>query len=138
MVDGVSTTLYVHHPDWSSATTSQSTLSYDYNNRMYLSTVESLDPSQYFKPNMLGGVMEYDVDLSQVGCGCISALYTVLMPAVDNFEDPFKYCDANQVGGFWCPEFDIMEANRHAFHVTGHKCDPPNPNGVYSSCDRGG
>ena len=60
------------------------------------------------------------------------------MPAVDNYSDPFKYCDANMVGGHWCPEFDIMEANRHAFHVTAHKCDEPNPNGVYSNCDRGG
>lgn len=82
--------------------------------------------------------MEYDVDLSMVSCGCVSALYTVLMPAVDNGSDPFKYCDANQVGGHWCPEFDIQEANRHAFKAVGHKCDAPNANGVYGNCDRSG
>ena len=76
---------------------------------------------------------------SNVGCGCVTALYTVLMPALDQgITDPFKYCDANQVGGYWCPEFDIMEANKFAFHVTGHKCDAPTSDGVYHNCDRGG
>ena len=59
------------------------------------------------------------------------------MPAIDNTEDPFQYCDANRVGGHWCPEFDIQEANRHAFHATAHKCDDP-VEGVYSNCDRSG
>lgn len=108
-----------------------------YNNRMYLANSDSLDPNDYFKVNLLGGSMEFDVDLSDSGCGCVAALYTILMPAKDNNSDPFKYCDANQVGGHWCPEFDIMEANKHAFHVTGHKCDAPQ-NGIYYNCDRGG
>ena len=82
--------------------------------------------------------MEYDADLSGVSCGCISAIYSILMPAADNNSDPFKYCDANKVGGYWCPEFDLMEANRHAFKAIGHKCDDPDTTGVYSNCDRGG
>ena len=130
-------TLYVQYPFWADATTSGASLSYDYNNRMYLSTSPTLDTNSYYKPNLLGGSMEYDVDLSMVSCGCVSALYTILMPAIDNTTDPFKYCDANQVGGHWCPEFDIQEANRHAFHATAHECDAPS-NGLYSNCDRGG
>lgn len=105
---------------------------------MYLSKVNAVDPENFFRANLIGGRVQYDVDLSQVGCGCITALYNVLMPAVDNNRDPFKYCDANKVGGFWCPEFDIMEANKYAFRATGHACDAPNSNGVYPSCDRGG
>jgi len=31
-----------------------------------------------------------------------------------------------------------MEANKYAFHVTGHKCDPPDASGKYHNCDRGG
>lgn len=136
--DGQPKTLYVHYPDWAQAATTDDELWYDFNNRMYLSESQSLDTSAYYKPNLLGGTMEYDVDLSMVSCGCVSALYTVLMPAVDNGSDPFKYCDANKVGGHWCPEFDIQEANRHAFKAVGHKCDAPNANGVYGNCDRGG
>ena len=97
-----------------------------------------MDTSSYYTPNLLGGIFEYDVNLSNVSCGCVSALYTILMPAVDNNSDPFKYCDANQVGGHWCPEFDIQEANRHAFHATSHKCDAPDASGKYHNCDRGG
>lgn len=111
-VDGVETTLFVQFPkSWSAAETDGTELGFDYNNRLYLSTQQEFDATKYFTPNMLGGSLEYDVDLSEVGCGCVAALYTILMPSVEDNEDPFKYCDANQVGGHWCPEFDIMEAN---------------------------
>ena len=33
---------------------------------------------------------------------------------------------------------DIMEANKWVFSSTPHKCDAPNENGHYSSCDTGG
>lgn len=81
--------------------------------------------------------MEYDMDLSEVGCGCVTALYSILMPHVEEGEDEFKYCDANNVGGHWCPEFDLMEANKFAFHSTAHRCDAPT-NGIYDTCDRAG
>ena len=89
---------------------------------------------------MLGGSIEYDVDLSKVGCGCVTAFYSVLMPAVDSPQNafPFGYCDANKVGGYWCPEFDIMEANKFGFRSTGHSCDAPDAQGVYHNCDRKG
>ena len=62
-------------------------LSFDYNNRMYLSTVESADPTKYFKVNLLGGSISFDVDISKSGCGCLTALYTVAMPAKENSWD---------------------------------------------------
>ena len=70
-------------------------IAFDYNKRFYFSEVSQVDTSQYFTVNLLGGVLDYDVDLSQVGCGCITALYTVTMPGVDNTSDEFQYCDAN-------------------------------------------
>lgn len=43
-IDGQKKELFIVHPSWSNAATSSSTLIYDYNNRMYLSTVDAVDP----------------------------------------------------------------------------------------------
>lgn len=88
--------------------------------------------------------MEYDVNLSTVSCGCNAALYTVSMPGVNwdgspnESSDGMHYCDAAAVGGNFCPEFDIMEANQYAWRATSHSCDGPNENGYYGSCDSNG
>lgn len=136
LVDDVPTTLYVALPStWSEAQVSGDSVSFDFNNRMYLSKTPELDTAEYFTPDMLGGYMEYDVDLSQVGCGYITALYTVLMPGVDNDGDPFKYCGSGSGAAAKCPEFDIMEANMYGFRGVAHKCASPDENGVYTDCD---
>ena len=103
---------------------------------MYLSTSATLDTSAYFKPNLLGGSIEFDVDLTRSGCGCLTALYAIVMPASQNYDDPFQYCDGANVGGHGCPEFDVMEANKYAFRSTAHKCTD-NGNS-FSGCDRNG
>jgi hypothetical protein len=46
----------------------------------YLSEKPYLDPGSYFKPNLLGGSLEFDVDLSLRNCGCVAAFYLVNMP----------------------------------------------------------
>ena len=138
-VDGAPTTLYVHYPEpWSEATVSGDSVSFDFNNRMYLSKSPTTDPSQYFTPQMLGGYVEYDVDLSGVGCGCLTAFYGVLMPGLDNATDPFQYCGAGRNANSACPEFDIMEANKYGFRGTSHRCDPPDDNGIFDQCDHSG
>lgn len=103
---------------------------------MYLSLSPSLDTSKFYSPNLLGGALEYDVDLSNVSCGCVSAVSVVGMPAVDNWRDPFQYCNANRLNdprGHLCPEFDIMQANGYAFQSEAHRCEAP-VDGVYSRC----
>jgi len=88
--------------------------------------------------------MEYDVDLSRTDCGCVAALYVIGMPGIGSDGQPFEstdglhYCDAQAVGGNFCPEFDIMEANQWAYHATSHSCDTPDANGHYTNCDRPG
>merc|ERR1712151_1279217 len=83
-------------------------LNIPYNNRGYFSHSSSLDPEQFYKPNLLGGSVEYDVDLSQSNCGCISTIYLVSMPgkkedgSLEPSGDSMFYCDANQVGGNYC------------------------------------
>jgi hypothetical protein len=142
-VDGESGTYYV-------ASSFSSTGGSDYvvpaNGRGYISTTPYLDQSNpsYFAPNLLGGSVEYDIDLSSHECGCIAAFYLVSMPGKDSNgnlwmdTDGWGYCDANQVSGNYCPEFDIMEANKWAWASTPHKCDAPSDKGFYSNCDRGG
>ena len=116
-VDGEAKTYYVA-ADFSSSSPS------DYhvpsNGRGYIAESDSLDYSnpQYFTPNLLGGSIEWDVDLSDHECGCIAAFYLVSMPGKHDDgslwmdTDGWGYCDANQVDGNWCPEFDLMEANK--------------------------
>ena len=46
------------------------------------------------------------------------------------------YCDANSGNSQSCPEMDMMEANKHAFRLTPHKCQEKD--GQYFNCDRAG
>ena len=142
-VDGSKKTYYV-------AASFSSSSSSDYhvpsNGRGYISESPSLDLSNpdYFTPNLLGGSIEWDVDLSDHECGCIAAFYLVSMPGKHDDgslwmdTDGWGYCDANQVDGNWCPEFDLMEANKWSWATTPHKCDAPNDKGHYYHCDQGG
>ena len=74
-------------------------------------------------------------------CGCVAAFYTVALPAIGSDGQPhntdgYYYCDANNITGEYCPEFDIMEANQYSWRTTPHSCDGSGPH--YWSCDRGG
>jgi len=87
--------------------------------KAYLATSNgngSFTPTMYYAPNLLGGSISYDVNLYQATCSCNAALYLVSMPAKNRAGDYSAgrgdyYCDANDVGGSWCGELDIMEAN---------------------------
>lgn len=78
----------------------------------------------------------YKVDLSNVGCHCNAAGYFINMPGPGPGEGGDWYCDANFVGGQWCPEYDCLESNKHTVAATLHRC---NGNlGNWGDCDRGG
>jgi hypothetical protein len=138
--DGEPKTLYVASDSYSS---SGNRVTIPYNNRALLSQTPYMDPAQFYKPNLLGGSVEYDVDLSGSNCGCVAAFYLVGAPGKDrngNYwnTDGYYYCDGNQVGGNYCPEYDIMEANQWVSQTTVHACDAPDGKGFYYNCNRGG
>jgi hypothetical protein len=111
-----------------------------------LSTVneDSLNPDNFFYFDLIGKKIDYDVTYGGVGCSCNAAIYSVQMPAMDYNGNPIAgdggdyYCDANQVGGHWCPEMDWFEGNEYVVASTPHKCDDPGQSKEYWNCDRGG
>lgn len=144
-MDGVSQKLYIATPDpWWFTGGGGDAFVLPPNGRAYLSVSDHTDPDGYFRPNLLGGSVEFDVDMHEDDCGCVAAFYTVGMPGHNADGSLFEgdkgqyYCDANAVGGNFCPEFDIMEANLRAFQVTPHPCDEPTAEGYYGNCDRSG
>ena len=133
--------VWVGGPDWYNEV-DQGGVNLPEGARSYFLNSADYNPDNFYRPNLLGGSVSYDIDMSGVSCGCIAAFYLVKMPAHDwngnpQQTDGWWYCDAQAVGGVYCPEFDIMEANRHAFQTTAHSCTYTG-NGHYSDCDHGG
>ena len=102
-LDGEKKTLYIAANFTQNATTPHTDYGVSADGRGYISNTRTLDSKNpdYFKPNLLGASVEWDVDLSKHECGCIAAFYTVKMPGKDwNGDlwmntDTFGYCDAN-------------------------------------------
>merc|ERR1712232_193639 len=65
----------------------------------------------------------FDVELPSLPCGFNAALYFVGMTANEGgAENGTNYCDAQAVGGTFCSEMDILEANTKAQQYTTHAC----------------
>lgn len=85
------------------------------------------DPREYSSIDLLGRSLRFTVDLSGSKCGCVAAMYVVPLrasPSAGSCNSDY-YCDAANVCGVRCAEFDIMEANTHAFHTTAHVATDP-------------
>ena len=113
--------------------------------RVYIgdSPSKSFSPTSFFEMDLFGRKLKVDMDLSQVGCNCNAALYMLAMPAYNSSQKPEPgsagdyYCDANKVGGSYCQDMDISEANKYAMASTAHNCTYVPPH-YYSSCDHTG
>ena len=114
------------------------------NGRAYIYNTQTIDPEQpdFFAPNLLGARIQWEVDMSSFDCGCFNTFYTVSMPGKTSYgdldlQDGYFYCDANagNFGGQFCPELDLMEANKYAFQTTAHLCDNYSDVGHYFTCD---
>lgn len=90
---------------------------------------------------MLKGMeFSFDVELSHMPCGFNAALYFVGMTENDGGAlAGTNYCDAQAVGGTYCSEMDIMEANTMAQQYTTHACiDTCGSYGTSSECKGNG
>merc|ERR1712012_103499 len=70
--DGEAKTVYIASPWWYTGGGGDN-VTLPYGGRSYLSVTDYDDPEGFYKPNLLGGSIEYDMDLSQMTCGCIAA-----------------------------------------------------------------
>ena len=147
MVNGQPQTQYVLSGDWSKefVHVNGSSITLSGGGRVYLgdSNSSTITPKSYYNMPLLGKRLTIDVDLNNVGCNCNGALYFITMPGYNSAQQPVPgvngeyYCDANQVGGVYCPEMDVIESNKYAMASTAHTCQYIGPH-YYSSCDRGG
>ena len=148
-LDGGARTFQLAAPAYATGiTASGSAVAMPYNTRAYIvpaCSAGAWSPDMFSqKLPMLNTAWNFTVSLQSATCGCNAALYAVAMPAVDASGRPAPsqsgdfYCDANQVGGFWCTEVDLMEANGAALAATPHACDPAQPSGFTPACDKGG
>ena len=75
-VDGEQVNMYMHQTEWSDMSVAdENAITMNNRDRAYLSWSETPEPYSYFKPNLLGGYVQYDVDISKLPCGCVTALY---------------------------------------------------------------
>ena len=65
--------------------------------------------------NLLGGYVEYDIDLSNVDSGVNANIYTISPASFSGsyFNKTLDYCDGAATGSDWCMELDWIEANGH-------------------------
>jgi len=62
--------------------------------------------------NILGGYVEYDIDLSNVDSGVNANIYTISpVFSGSEFNKENDYCDGAQTGADWCMELDWIESN---------------------------
>ena len=128
-------------PDHGNIAVSNGGLRMQGDSRAYLiedHTQTKWEKHKYVRFDLQSG-FRFDIDLSNVPCGCLACVYLVVMP--DPSPGSPNYCDmGDNLGmgyhGGTCTEIDILEANRHAMQITIHT----EKEGSFGSgkCDRNG
>ena len=87
-LDGTSETLHYRYQDWHQTTSdmSGSEMKVSSNNSVLLKKSPYEGYEYAYKPYIRGGAIEYTVDLSSHGCGCVAGVYAVAMNAQCNGE----------------------------------------------------
>eukprot|EP00088_Acartia_fossae_P031760 TRINITY_DN32571_c0_g1_i1.p1 TRINITY_DN32571_c0_g1~~TRINITY_DN32571_c0_g1_i1.p1 ORF type:complete len:269 (+),score=72.73 TRINITY_DN32571_c0_g1_i1:3-809(+) len=138
-VDGLGE-VFVIGPDWTGdfITVSGNSFTLHGGGRIYFGSqgTDELGPNTYLQIPLMDKHFAYTVDLSNVGCHCNAAGYFIGMPGAGPGDGGDWYCDANFVGGQWCPEYDCLESNKYTVAGTLHTCSGDGSN--WWECDRGG
>ena len=74
MYDGVWKNLFVQGGDWSTFSVNEKCAYLGHNNRDFLMNEASENEVSSFQPQLLGGSVSYDLDLSGVGCSCVALI----------------------------------------------------------------
>ena len=120
-VDDVLQTKFIKSQTWTTAEISNENKSVRIGNNNSLVFRNNADNalSSVFKPTLMGGAIEYTVDLSSNDCGCVTGLYAVEMTNQCNPETPTEFDSSQQAAGEApkCAGIDIMQANKYGFQM---------------------
>ena len=114
LIDGQSVKKHFRPQDWSTCEVDVDAVTVPNNNSIILKN-DPYDGSDYdLKPYIRGGAVTYDVDISQVDCGCVAGVYAVRTSEecgeAENRDTP------------QCASIDIMQANHAGFNTAAHPC----------------
>lgn len=124
-LDGASSTLHYRNQDWAESEMSSSGLNISSNNSVLLKQSPYEGHEYAFKPYIRGGAIEYTVDLSSHGCGCVAGVYAVAMNEQCNGETEQDISSAEMESGMMpsgCQSIDVMQANPYGFNMSAHPC----------------
>jgi len=83
--------------------------------------------------NLLGGFVEFDIDLSSVHTGVNANIYTISPTIGSSGYSGDKYCDGAKTDDSWCLEVDWIESNGNCGGATTlHTIKGPGANGCTS------
>lgn len=108
---------YLTTKSWSSAKVKESgkCVEIEGNNSLFLRNEESFDDEAIFKTYLLGGAIEYDVDISETKSSCVAGMYMV-------HTDDGMCGEVDQYGRPMCQSIDAMQANLFGFESKAHPC----------------
>ena len=121
-VDTNTRTKYFRSQDWSTSPVDQNDtrVSISSNNSLLIKDYSYDGHAYAFTPLIRGGAIQFTVDVSNHGCGCVAGAYLVAIKAGCNGEEE----QADMPDGTMpsCPSIDIMQANPYGFNVAAHPC----------------
>lgn len=86
------------------------------NNSITLKDAALDGESVNYTPYLRGGAVQFDVDVSQLGCGCVTGVYAVKASSYCTNEENIT------TDRPMCKSIDLMEANPFGFHTQVNPC----------------